>query len=240
MFNRQDLAHFEGFGVPDLLGEDCRLLIVGINPGLWTAAAGVHFAHPTNRFWPAMRRAGLVEVEPNIRPPAPSVPIVEPDYLGQPPSELWTAATYTDSCHPSNRFSPALRAAGLIEWRIDTSVGMSDEERERLAATGVGITNLVPRATARASELTAAELREGAIRLHRLVADVSPAVVAVAGLTAYRTAFERPKAVLGRQPETIDDAKLWVVPNPSGLNAHETIDTLAVRYRSVAEAAGLL
>jgi len=240
MFNRQDLAHFEGFGVPDLLGEDCRLLIVGINPGLWTAAAGVHFAHPTNRFWPAMRRAGLVEVEPSIMPPAPSVPVVEPDYLGQPPSELWTAATNTHFCQPSNRFYPALRAAGLIDWRIDTSVGMSDEEREKLARTGMGITNLVPRATVRASELTKAELRDGATRLHRVVADVSPAVVAVAGLTAYRTAFERPKAVFGTQPETIEEAELWVVPNPSGLNAHETIDTLAVWYRSAAEAAGLL
>ena len=185
-FTREQLAAFEGKTVDDLLGPDVRLLFVGINPGLWTAATNTHF------------------------------------------------------CHPSNRFYPALRAAGLIDWRIDTSVGMSDEERERLARTGIGITNLVPRATARASELTAAELREGPTRLHRVVADVSPSVVAVAGLTAYRTAFERPQAVVGRQPETIEDAELWVVPNPSGLNAHETIETLAVWYRSVAEAAGLL
>jgi len=239
-FTRQDLAHFEGFGVPDLIGKDCRLLIVGINPGLWTAAASVHFAHPTNRFWPAMRRAGLVEVEPSIMPLAPRVPIVEPDYLGQPHAELSTAATNTHFCHPSNRFYPALRKAGLIDWGIDTSAGMTDEEKERLVGAGIGITNLVPRATVRASELGRDELRTGALRVARVVAEVRPAVIAVAGLTAYRTAFEQPTAVLGRQPQSIGSAELWVVPNPSGLNAHETIDSLAGWYRLVAEAVGLL
>lgn len=239
MFNRQDLAHFEGFGVPDLVGEDCRLLIVGINPGLWTAASGVHFAHPTNRFWPAMRRAGLVEVEPSIMPPAPSVPIVEADYLGQPPSELWTAATNTHFCHPSNRFYPALRKAGLIDWAFDTSVGMTKEQRARLQRRGIGITNLVPRATVRASELSSSELREGVGRVERVVAEMEPVVVAVAGLTAYRTAFQRSRAVLGEQVETMGTAQLWVVPNPSGLNAHETVDSLAAWYGRVAEAAGM-
>ncbi len=239
MFTRDDLHRFVGFGVPDMVGEGCRLLIVGINPGLWTAAAGVHFAHPTNRFWPAMRRAGLVDFEPSITPLAPSVPIVEPDYLGQPLPTLWTAATNTHFCHPSNRFYPALREAEIIDWGFDTNTGMTGAERARLAATGIGITNLVPRATARASQILASELREGAVRLERLVSEHLPEVVAIAGVTAYRTAFRRPKAVLGKQPDDIGDSEVWVVPNPSGLNAHETTASLARWYRSVADAAGV-
>ena len=184
-FTREELATYAGKTVDDLLGPDVRLLFVGINPGLWTAATNTHF------------------------------------------------------CHPSNRFYPALRAAGLIDWRIDTSVGMSEEERMRLAAIGIGITNLVPRATVRASELSRDELREGAMRLERVVADLEPVVVAVAGLTAYRSAFGRPGALLGPQPESIGVSRLWVVPNPSGLNAHETIESLATWYRRAAETAGL-
>ncbi|MGH8914499.1 MAG: mismatch-specific DNA-glycosylase [Acidimicrobiia bacterium] len=184
-FTREELARFEGETVDDLLGPEVRLLFVGINPGLWTAATNTHF------------------------------------------------------CHPSNRFYPALRAAGLIDWGIDTSAGMSVEERERLARTGIGITNLVPRATARASQLTAGELRQGASRLERLVSAVAPRVIAVAGVTAYRTAFGRRGAVLGPQPERIGEAEVWVVPNPSGLNAHETIGSLADWYRKAAKAAGL-
>jgi TDG/mug DNA glycosylase family protein len=184
-FTRAELAAYAGETVDDLLGPDIRLLFVGINPGLWTAATNTHF------------------------------------------------------CHPSNRFYPALRAAGLIDWGIDTSVGMNEEERRRLAAAGIGITNLVPRATVRASELSRDELLHGALRVERVVADVEPAVVAVAGLTAYRTAFGRPRAVLGLQPEPIGAAELWVVPNPSGLNAHETVGSLAEWYRRAAEAAGL-
>jgi TDG/mug DNA glycosylase family protein len=185
-FTREELAAFAGETVDDLLGPHVRLLFVGINPGLWTAATNTHF------------------------------------------------------CHPSNRFYPALRKAGLIDWGFDTSVGMSPEERDRLERTGIGITNLVPRATARASELDNAELRAGRARVENVVADIKPVVTAVAGLTAYRTAFERPRAVLGRQPETIGASRLWVVPNPSGLNAHETVDSLADWYRRAAEEAGLL
>ena len=184
-FTRDQLAEFAGRTVDDLLSPRVRLLFVGINPGLWTAATNTHF------------------------------------------------------CHPSNRFYPALRAAGLIDWDIDTSVGMSEEEKLRLVGSGIGITNLVPRATVRASELGRDELREGAERLRRVVSDVRPAVVAVAGLTAYRTGFDQPGAVLGLQPEKIGGAQLWVVPNPSGLNAHETIQSLADWYRKVADAAGL-
>jgi len=107
-------------------------------------------------------------------------------------------------------------------------------------ARGIGISNLVRRATARADELTAAELHEGAELLVGLVERVRPRVVAVLGITAYRTAFGLPRAVPGRQPEPLGAAALWVVPNPSGLNAHETIDSLAAAYAEPARAAGLL
>lgn len=184
-FSREQLDAFEGATVDDLIGHDLRLLIVGINPGLWTAATNTHF------------------------------------------------------CHPSNRFYPALREAAIIDWSFDTNTGMTDAERARLGATGIGITNLVPRATARASQISATELRDGAVRLERLVREHLPKVVAVAGVTAFRTAFGQPKAVLGRQPDGIGRSEVWVVPNPSGLNAHETTASLAGWFRSVADAAGM-
>ncbi len=238
-FNKRDLTQFEGFGVPDLIGEGCQLLFVGINPGLWTAASGVHFAHPTNRFWPAMRRAGLVDFEPNIKPPAASVPIVRPDYLGQPVSELRTAATQTHFCDPSNRFYPASRKAGMIDWTVGTTGGMANCQRADFVSRGMGITNLVSRATVRASELTPEELRQGGERLTELLRDLAPAVVAVAGITAYRVAFSDPRARVGSQAVLIEGTAIWAVPNPSGLNAHETVDSLAGWYRKVATAASL-
>lgn len=152
---------------------------------------------------------------------------------------LWTAATQTHFCHPSNRFYPAMRAAGLIDWKIDTDTGMSDSQRVALTATGVGITNLVARATVRASELTKEELRTGGDRLVGLVEEIAPRVVAIAGVTAYRDAFAEKSAALGRQAHDIGPSQLWVVPNPSGLNAHETIDSLAVWYSTVATEAGI-
>ena len=152
---------------------------------------------------------------------------------------LWTAATQTHFCHPSNRFYPALREAGIISFSVDTDTGMTEPQRHTLTGIGVGITNLVNRATVRASELGDDELRAGAERLLGVVAKTKPAVVAVAGITAYRTAFGRPRAVMGRQPDGFDGSIVWVVPNPSGLNAHETIDTLAVWYREAANAAGV-
>jgi TDG/mug DNA glycosylase family protein len=102
------------------------------------------------------------------------------------------------------------------------------------------ITNLVARATAKASELSSEELQAGGKRLVAFVERHRPAVVAIAGITAYRTAFGVRKAELGRQPESFAGSELWVVPNPSGLNAHETIDTLAVAYRAPAIAAGVV
>jgi double-stranded uracil-DNA glycosylase len=185
-FTRAELASYRGATVPDLLGPDVRLLFVGINPGLWTAATKTHFAHPVNRFYPALLRAGI------------------------------------------------------IDRRIDPSAGMTDDDRAYLVARGIGITNLVEQATARAAEIPTPDLRAGADRLESLVERVRPRVVAVAGVTAYRVAFERPKASAGRQPESIASAELWVVPNPSGLNAHETIDSLAAAYAEPARVAGIL
>lgn len=107
-------------------------------------------------------------------------------------------------------------------------------------ARGLGITNLAARATAKAAELTAAELREGGARLGELVRARSPRVVAIAGITAYRQAFGQPRATLGRQDEQLEGADLWVVPNPSGLNAHETVASLAEAYAAPPRAAGVL
>ncbi|NPC97463.1 mismatch-specific DNA-glycosylase [Nocardioides sp. zg-DK7169] len=163
-----------------------RLLFVGINPGLWTAATRTHFAHPGNRFYPALLRAGIIE-------------------------------------HP-----------------IDPANGMDEEDRDRLRERGIGITNVVRRATAKASELSREELREGGELLVETIRQHRPAVVAIAGITAYRAAFGLPKAVLGKQPEPLAGAELWVVPNPSGLNAHETVASLAEAYAAPARAAGVL
>jgi TDG/mug DNA glycosylase family protein len=191
-FTRTELEAFRGHEVDDLIGPGLRLLFVGINPGLWTAAVRTHFAHPTNRFY------------------------------------------------------PALAAAGITDYEVDRAAGMSDADRAHLVSRGIGITNLVRRATARASELSAEELREGGDRLLRFVADHRPRVVAVAGISAYRDAFGERGAVLGRQPAPLDsasrwsDAALWVVPNPSGLNAHETVATLAAAYAAPAAEAGVI
>ena len=185
-FTRAELESFRGATVPDLIGPGVKLLFVGINPGLWTAATQTHFAHPGNRFYPALRRAGVIDRD------------------------------------------------------IDRGVGMTAAERAYLVGRGIGITNIVARATARASELGGDELRAGAERLGAFVAAHGPAVVAVAGVTAFRLAFGRRDAKLGRQSELLAGAALWIVPNPSGLNAHETIDTLAAAYREPALEAGIV
>jgi TDG/mug DNA glycosylase family protein len=184
-FTRAELESFRDATVPDLVGPGLKLLFVGINPGLWTAATQTHFAHPGNRFY------------------------------------------------------PALLAAGIIDRPIDRGAGMSDDDRAYLIGRGIGITNIVHRATSKASELSRTELLEGGKQLVQFVAEHGPNVVAVAGLTAYRDAFGRRAAVGGRQPETLGGAELWVVPNPSGLNAHDTTSTLAAAYRAPAEAAGI-
>jgi double-stranded uracil-DNA glycosylase len=184
-FTRAELEAARDRVVDDLLGPGLRLLFVGINPGLWTAAANAHFARPGNRFWPALHLAGI---------------------------------------------TPTL---------VDASAGMPEEAAEDLMARGVGISNLVARATARADEVTAEELRAGGARLVRLVEEHRPRVVAVLGLTAYRAAFGAKRATAGRQPEPMAGADLWVLPNPSGLNAHETLASLAAAYGDAARAAGV-
>lgn len=167
-------------------GRRLRLLIVGINPGLWTAAVNAPFARPGNRFW------------------------------------------------------PSLHLAGLTAHLVDASVGLRATDERALLDAGIGITNLVGRATVRADELTKPELRDAGVRLIRRVQDMRPAAVAIAGITAYRTAFNVPKAKLGKQDADAlagwpKESELWVVPQPSGLNAHENVASLAEKWRAVWE-----
>ena len=144
----------------DVIAADLDVLFCGINPGLYSAATGWHFARPGNRFWPALAASGFT------------------------PAQL----------HPS--------------------------QRRELLACGVGITNLVARATVAADELTPDEIRAGRPKLERKVRRFRPRAVAVVGIVAYRIAFDRPRATFGRQPEDLAGALLWVLPNTSGLNAH--------------------
>jgi TDG/mug DNA glycosylase family protein len=181
-FTRDELLSYAGRTIPDLVGDDLRLLFVGINPGLVSAATGLHFARPGNRFYPALRLAGII---------------------------------------PADVLTP-------------------EDARPVLLERGIGITNIVARASARADDLDTAELLEGGKRLEAFVEEHRPRVVAIAGITSYRVAFGRKVARTGRQDETIAGAQLWVVPNPSGLNAHETVESLAAAYREAAEAAGVV
>lgn len=185
-FTREELKRFHGSTVPDLISEQVRLLFVGINPGLRTAAVQAHFAPRGNRFWPALYRAGIT------------------DHL------------------------------------IDASSGFAPDDWKYLVRRGIGITNLVDRATAGADELTAAELINGRRKLDRIVEKFVPRVVAVLGITAYRDAFGQRRAEAGKQASPYDATELWVVPNPSGRNAHSTLSSLAAAYGEVAKAAGIL
>jgi double-stranded uracil-DNA glycosylase len=138
-----------------------------------------------------------------------------------------------------NRFYPALLRAGITDHLIDASAGLLAPDRAHLLARGIGITSLVPRATASADELGREELMDGARALAGRVAHFRPRVVALLGVTAYRTAFGVPRATLGRQPTDLAGAQLWVVPNPSGRNAHASLDALAAAYREAALAVGV-
>jgi double-stranded uracil-DNA glycosylase len=138
-----------------------------------------------------------------------------------------------------NRFYPALFKAGITDRLIDASAGFAPGDRDYLVERGIGITALVPRATASAAELRPAELRAGVQNLVATVARVKPRAVAFLGITAYRIAFAAPDAVAGRQPARLAGAQLWVVPNPSGRNRHASLADLAIAYREVAVAAGL-
>ena len=157
---KSELAAAVSKTVPDVLAEGLKLVFCGINPGLYSAATGHHFAHPGNRFWPALHAGGFTP-----------------------------------------RLFSAFEEEGLLEF-------------------GCGLTNMVGRTTATAGELSRQELREGAKRLERKVRRFKPAWIAILGLTSYRTAFEEPAAVVGRQKREIGGARVWVLPNPSGLNAH--------------------
>ncbi|MFJ6777089.1 G/U mismatch-specific DNA glycosylase [Kitasatospora sp. NPDC091257] len=143
---------------------------------------------------------------------------------------LWSGATGHHFARPGNRFWPALHRSGFTGRQY-----RPDEQRE-LLALGLGITNVAPRTTAKADELTAEELREGGAALRARVLRLRPRALAVLGIGAYRTAFGQRRATLGRQPEGIGGTEVWVLPNPSGLNAHYTLDGLAEEFRKLREA----
>ncbi|GAB3480742.1 G/U mismatch-specific DNA glycosylase [Amycolatopsis cihanbeyliensis] len=140
---------------------------------------------------------------------------------------LYSGATGLHFARPGNRFWPALHRGGFTPRLLDPT------EQWELLDYGLGITNLVGRATARADELTDAELRAGGEALVRNVTRHRPRWLAVVGVTAYRTAFGRPRARIGRQEEQVGGAGLWVLPNPSGLNAHYSVITLAEEFRAL-------
>jgi TDG/mug DNA glycosylase family protein len=163
--------------VPDLIKSGLKVLLVGINPGLYSGATGYHFARPGNRFWPALHLAGIT------------------------PRQF----------HPS--------------------------EEAELLDLGYGITAMVRRATATAQELRREEYREGAKALEEKVRKYAPKLVCFLGIGAYRMGFNRPKAQLGLQEERIAGVPVWVLPNPSGLNAHFTVDDFGRMLAEVREAA---
>lgn len=162
--------------VRDVIAPDLRVLFCGINPGLYTAAVGHHFARPGNRFWPALYAGGFTE-------------------------------------------------------RL-----LSPFDQRELLKSGYGITNVVQRTTASADQLTKEEIVAGGKRLRAKVLRYRPRVLAVLGVGAYRTAFNRPKANIGRQDEQIGQTLLWVLPNPSGLNANYQAADLARLFRELKEA----
>ena len=177
---RRDLEAARSRTIPDVLpepGAPLRVLFCGINPGLYSAATGWHFARPGNRFWPALHLSGFTP----------------------------------------RRLAP--------------------REQDLLPGFGLGITNLVARATAQASELSNAELRAGREHLAAVADRYRPRVVAIAGVTAYRTAFGLPRAATGPQQDSLGAARVWVLPNPSGLNAHWSLDGIAAAFAAVRAAA---
>jgi TDG/mug DNA glycosylase family protein len=171
--SRTELQAAAGKGLRDLIAPGLKVLFCGINPGLYSAATGFHFARPGNRFWPALHAAGFT---PRL-------------------------------FHPS--------------------------ENERLLALGYGLTNLVNRGTAAADELSTAELIQGGRALAAKVRRFRPRAVAFVGLGAYRSAFGRPRATLGLQPEPLEGAKVWVLPSPSGLNANYQLPALVKLFRAL-------
>lgn len=140
---------------------------------------------------------------------------------------LYSGATGHHFARPGNRFWPALYASGFTREQLQPA------QEELLLEEGIGITNFVERASRTAAELTVEELRKGGQRLEEKVRHYKPAVLAIVGITAYRTAFQKPKASLGLQADKIGRTRIWVLPNPSGLNAHYTPAGLAAEFRKL-------
>lgn len=159
--------------VPDVIAPNLKILFCGINPGLYTAATGYHFARPGNRFWKALFFSGLT---PTL-------------------------------------FDPS--------------------EQSKLLSLGIGITNFVPRASRSAAELSKEEIKKGAENLRLKVKKIKPENLVILGVDVYRKGFEQPKAVVGLQSEMIGKTKVWVLPNPSGLNAHYTAESIAKLLRLI-------
>jgi TDG/mug DNA glycosylase family protein len=176
---RRELEAARARQVEDVLAPSLRVVFCGINPGLYTAWAGHHFARPGNRFWKALHLSG---------------------------------------------FTPRLFAPS---------------EQDQLLGLGLGVTNLVPQTTARADELGQADLEAGAAALRAKLRRYRPRWLAMLGAGAYRSAFGAPGAVVGEQPELLEGVRVWLLPNPSGLNAHYQLPALAeefARLRLAAEA----
>src|SRR5258707_8246013 len=174
---KKQLTAAAGKTVPDVIQPGLRVLFCGINPGLYTAAVGHHFARPGNRFWPALHTSG-----------------------------------FTD------RLLSPFNEQELLQLRL-------------------GVTNVVARATAAASELTRDDFVKGGRILRSKVRRYRPRIVAVLGVGAYRAAFAQPKAVIGEQDEQVGAARVWVLPNPSGLNANYQLDELSRLFRVLRQAA---
>jgi TDG/mug DNA glycosylase family protein len=162
--------------------------------------------------------------------PGPDDPPLRVLFCGINPG-LVSAATNRHFARPGNRFWPALHAAGFTPRRLLPA------EQGELRGLGLGITNMAARATARADELSDTEVVAGGQRLRALVEQLRPEWLAVVGITAYRTAFAMPKAVIGPQDEHWGGTRIWVLPNPSGLNAHWTPTTLAAEFAGLRSAA---
>jgi len=169
----QEIQAAYGKTVPDILAPQLQILFCGINPSLYSAAVGHHFARPGNRFWRSLHGAGFTE-----------------------------------------RLLAPVEDRTLLQW-------------------GYGLTNIVERATARADELDPQDLVSGQQQLALKVQHYRPRFLAILGISAYRTAFKQPKAAMGLQDETFHGANLWVLPNPSGLNAHYQLADLQRVYREL-------
>ncbi len=177
---REQILAADGKRVRDVIAPGLRILFCGINPGLYTAAVGHHFARPGNRFWKALYEAGFTE-------------------------------------------------------RL-----LSPFDEQELLQLGYGVTNVVRRATAVADSLTKEEVIEGGRQLARKVRRYQPRILAVLGMGAYRLAFAQPDATVGRQQLMIGDTVLWVLPNPSGLNANYQQPELTRLFRELKAAAAEL